>query len=142
MIAALTLMCAVHSWACTTADAKRIAWAIDQATDAPELRAQLVVAAWHESSFRINPPGQSWDSKIGLARGPWQMWTATSDTPLVTQAKRWVWMVARGGYPALCGYGSAAKRMAYRRASEAGRLLGLVRVASDASGMAPVADPH
>lgn len=127
MIAALTLMCAVHGGACQSSDAHRIASAIDQATDSDELRAQLVVAAWHESSFRVYPRPQSWDSRIGLAVGPWQEWGATLDMPLVTQARRWLWMVARGGYPSLCGYGRAAARMAHRRAHEAEKLLEIVR---------------
>lgn len=127
MIASLTLMCALSALQCQYSDAHRIADAIDVATDSDELRAQLVVAAWHESSFRVRPTPSSWDSKIGLAVGPWQEWSATQDTPLVTQAHRWLWMVARGGYPNLCGYGPAAARMAFTRAREAERLLELVR---------------
>lgn len=123
MIAALTLMCALHSGACLTTAAHRIAWAIDMATDSDALRAQLVVAAWEEGRFREHPAPDAWDSRIGLAVGPWQEWGATQDTPLVTQARRWLWMVARGGYPALCGFGQAAKRMAFSRAMQAERLL-------------------
>lgn len=126
MISALILMCAVHSFACQSSDAHQIAQAIDAATDSTELRAQLVVSAWHESVFHVNPRPIAWDSRIGLARGPWQEWDATADEPLVTQARRWLWMVQRGGYPNLCGYGAAARRHAYQQAREAERLLTLV----------------
>ena len=126
MIAALTMMCAVQGAACQYPDARAIAGAIDAATEDDGLRAQLVVSAWHESRFRVRPKPDAWDSRIGLAIGPWQEWSATTDTPLRVQASRWLWMVARGGYPALCGYGHAAARIAYARAREAAALLEIV----------------
>lgn len=114
-------MCAVHSYACRSADAHRIATAIDAATDSNELRAVMVVYAFHESSFRVHPKADPhvWDSSIGLARGPWQEHWATSDTPLETQARSWLWCVQRAGLAAL----DSSPSRAYRRAAEAERLL-------------------
>lgn len=126
MIPALTLMCALHGGACLTTAAHRIAWAIDTATDSDELRAQLVVAAWHESGFREHPEPQSWDAHAGIAKGPWQLWIG-GDGPLISQARGWLWMAQRGGYAGLCGHGQAAARMAYSRAQQAERLLATVR---------------
>lgn len=127
MISALVMMCAIQGAQCQYPDAHRIAAAIDLATDSDELRAQLVVSSWHESGWRIDPKPIAWDSRIGLAVGPWQEWQATKDTPLTIQASRWLWMVQRGGYPNLCGYGAQAQRHAYRNATEAQKLLATFR---------------
>lgn len=125
MIPALVLMCAVHSYACRSGDARAIAAAVDAATDDDELRAQLVVAAWEESSFRLHPRPQSWDAHVGLARGTWQLWHGGDGAP-IDQARAWLWLAQRGGLAGMCGTGPAAARMAYRRAREAERLLELV----------------
>lgn len=119
-------MCAVHGGACQTSDARAIATAVDAATDSDELRAELVVAAWEESGFRLHPRPQSWDAHAGIARGPWQLWRG-GDGPLATQARAWLWLAQRGGLAGMCGYGPAAARIAFARAREAERLLALVR---------------
>lgn len=126
MISAIVMACAVHSYACRSSDAHQIATAIDTATDSDELRAQLIVAAWEESGFRLHPPASSWDAHAGLARGPFQLWHG-GDRSLVEQARSWLWLAQRGGLPGMCGNGPAAARLAWRRAHEAERLLELVR---------------
>jgi hypothetical protein len=109
VIAAAALMCAIQYGLplrpCLTQGARQIAIAIDAATDDDGLKAHLVVYAWHESHFRLQPlkPG---------GRGPWR----TGDEPLWLQARRWLWRVERSGP-------TAVYNAPYRRAVEAQRLL-------------------
>lgn len=125
MTPALVMMCIVQGLACQSADAHRIAAAIDVATDDDRLRAQLTVAAWEESRFREHPVPDAWDSRAGIAKGPWQLWHG-GEADLVTQARSWLWLAQRGGLAGMCGFGPKAARMAYRRATEAAKLLELV----------------
>lgn len=118
MIAALTLLCAIHATACKTDDARAIATAIEQATDDDGLRAHLAIYAWHESGFQVHPRAQSWDALAGRAQGPWQLWSGGSDG-LRAQAQRWLWLVQRGGLAML----DSSPRRAVHRAQEAQRLL-------------------
>jgi len=122
MIAAITLMCALHSSACKTDDARAIASAIEQATDDDGLRAHLAVYAWHESGFRIHPRPVAWDALAGKAQGPWQLWTGNTAS-VGDQARHWLWLVQRGGLAAL----DSSPRRARHRAQEAQRLLDRAR---------------
>jgi len=118
VIPALVLLCAIHSRACQTDDARAIARAIDAATEDDGLRAHLATYAWHESRFQRHPRAESWDAIAGRARGPWQLWQG-GDTDLLTQARAWLYLVQRGGLAAL----DSSPRRAARRAREAQRLL-------------------
>jgi hypothetical protein len=120
MIPALTMMCALGHGACQYA--RGIADAIDAATADDRLRATLVVYAWEESRFGTLAPS-SWDARADIAHGPWQLWGPAGHLDLRTQARAWLWRLQRGGAHNLCGFGRAAKRIAWERALEAQRLL-------------------
>jgi hypothetical protein len=47
-----------------------------------------VVYAEHESLFQLSPHAYSWDAKLGLARGPWQLHNAP--IRVEDQARKWV----------------------------------------------------
>lgn len=125
MLSALTLACVLYSGQCKADDVRRVADAIDASTDDERLRAIMVIDAGFESGLRVHPRPVSWDARIGLAVGPWQMWSVTQDTPLITQARRWLWMLQRGGLASLC----ASRARAYRIAAAAQRLLERARAA-------------
>lgn len=125
LVPAVVMMCAVHSFACRSPEAHRIAAAIDVAAPDNGLRAHLVVSAWEESGFRLHPVASSWDAHAGLAKGPWQLWKG-GDQDLLSQARSWLWSAQRGGLAGMCGHGPRAARMAARRGREAVRLLELV----------------
>ena len=117
-VAALALMCALSAPECRSDDARRIATAIDAATDDDRLRAVEVVYSYDESRWSLHPACWSWDCRRGLARGPFQLWHG-GDRPLEEQARGWLRLVQAAG---LAGVDSSPTR-ATRRARRAERLL-------------------
>jgi hypothetical protein len=120
MLTAALLMCAMHAAECRTLDAQHIASAIDDATDAPELRAVLVVYSYHESHWTVRPRAESWDARTGIARGPLQLWGEAGMLPLRDQCRAWLHNVQASSLAAV----DSSPSRAYRRAAEARALLG------------------
>ena len=73
-------------------DATVIARAAAKACPDAACVADALVYAAHESSMRLVPKPESWDSKAGLSHGPWQ--TRQVGLDLDGQARAWVWLRA------------------------------------------------
>ena len=118
MLTALILMCRLSATECGSDDARRIADAIDAATDHDGLRSHLVEYSYKESHWQLHPRAESWDARSGKARGPWQLWVG-GDADLTAQAVAWLHNVQSAG---LASVDSSPSRAA-RRAQAAQRLL-------------------
>jgi hypothetical protein len=107
-------------------EAPRVAEAI-AATDATEEEgATLALYAVLESGVSTHPRPQSWDAKMSISCGVWQMPCDVVDRlDLVGQARWWLASVRSRG---LASLDSSPKRAA-RRLSEARALLALARAA-------------
>jgi hypothetical protein len=85
--------------------------------------ALLGVFVRHESGGNIVPNPVSWDAKLQISNGPWQMPANVARLPLATQARTWLHWAKKAGVAGLCGHGEAARRIAEQRTQEARAVL-------------------
>lgn len=115
----------LHVWSAIHASpnseiADAIAQAVEEAHvfDAELVAASMAVSSWYESSNRIVPTPESWDSKAGRVCGPWQIRCGIAQTTL-GQARAWIWLVVHGGLSCV----SPSRKQAEKRLAEAQELL-------------------